>query len=134
MIFVHTQNTRFIRTTKNFTIEQHAFILNSFYFALPFELKTFAFSQKNFLLLSTEKLFPPSQIFHYFLSFIFFLFLSTYHETIRVATTERSKCLQATETKKHFVDAQWGEKERSGQRESTAHAQCFLWKFSVNFR
>lgn len=57
---IRTQNTKFIKTTKNFTIEQHAFIVN-FFFAFTLLACSLKFSHKrNFLLLS-PRLFPPHE-------------------------------------------------------------------------
>lgn len=76
-IFVHTQNAKFIRTTKNFTIEQHAFIFVAFFFFPLFNSQNFpSFLHKRiFFYYQPKNLFPSfAKSFTLFFSFFYFSF------------------------------------------------------------
>lgn len=116
---IHTQNTKFIKTTKNFTIEQHAFILISFsLFSFPFE----TFHLKDFSFTITE-IFPPQKPssrlkFPLLNIFSFFLQLRNTFAIYRPKVPNVYKRLK----RKLFLNGQkhWEECERA------RHAQCFV--------
>lgn len=75
---IHTQNTKFIKTTKNLTIEQHAFMVTNFLLSLTFPK---FFSPQG-------KIFFYHQDFSFTLSFPLWLFLF-FSTTFRVSQPTR---------------------------------------------